>query len=518
MADPTTKAFEPRTLFTILRRRARLIAIIVGAAALSAAVLSSMREDEYRATTEVLLVSPVAAAELTDAGRANAIRVIESDLVSDEVDSQLGYRTSLSVRLLSDSDVIALTGINGDPQRAADTANAYAEVYISQRRTRQLEELEQRRGELQESYDTVSDDLVELTAPLAELDAQIAAAITESQITALTDFRDRLDNDISAQRQSLVGQQATFAQQLNELQLARATVATSSGEVLSEAVPPTAPASPVPVRDGIAAALVAAVFAVALAVLLERLDDSVRDIHHLRDLADVPVIGSVPRVDAVVGLVFSTDSGGNQEVAESFRQIRTTLDFVGVSQSVRSIMITSAAAGEGKTTAALNLAGAEASHGRKVLLISADLRRPTIAKRLGIQRRLGLSDVLAGTTTLANAVHRIDESLLHVLTAGQHPPNPAEMLGGGRLDAVVAEAMRHFDLVILDSPPVLPVNDARIIAGSADAVVLVAARRVSKATEYTEALEALELTETPVIGTILNFGDRAVSYYYSDSR
>jgi capsular exopolysaccharide synthesis family protein len=269
----------------------------------------------------------------------------------------------------------------------------------------------------------------------------------------------------------------------------------------------------VPLRDGLAAAVVAAVFAVGLAVLLERLDDTVKDIDHVRSLTDVPVLGTVPEADRVGGLVFAAGRAGNQEVSEAFRQIRTGLDFLGVPHSVRSIMITSAVAQEGKTTVAVNLAGAEASAGRKVLLIGADLRRPAIANRLQIKRQIGLSGVLAGTKQKATSFERIDKSNLYVLTAGRRPPNPAELLGSGRLDSVVSQAILEFDLVIIDSPPVLPVTDARIIAASVDAALLVVARRSSKVSEFTDALAALELTGTPVIGTILNKGDPIGSYY-----
>ena len=200
---------------------------------------------------------------------------------------------------------------------------------------------------------------------------------------------------------------------------------------------------------------------------------------------------------------------------ESIRQLRTNLRFVNVDTPPRSFIVTSAVPGEGKSTVSLSLARSLADAGSPVILIDADLRRPTVAKKLKLDAKVGLTQVLAGQVEIANAVHQLGDSNLFVLPAGRIPPNPSELLGSDKMRQLINELSEEF-IVVVDVPPLLPVTDASLLSHSVDGVILVGSIGRSHREQMTEASSILKKVNANLFGLVLNRAPRkglGNSYY-----
>ncbi|HLN60790.1 MAG TPA: CpsD/CapB family tyrosine-protein kinase [Symbiobacteriaceae bacterium] len=207
-------------------------------------------------------------------------------------------------------------------------------------------------------------------------------------------------------------------------------------------------------------------------------------------------------------------------VAEAFRVLRTNLQFLGLDEPLRSILLTSAAPGEGKSTTAANLGVAFAQAGTRVCLVDADLRRPMLAKLLGLENWAGLTTALIGQAPLEECVKKTPVEGLWLLPSGPVPPNPAELLGSERMAALLERLKAEYDLVLIDSPPVLAVTDAAVLAPRTDGVVLVIRAGRTDRRAVQRARTALETVHARVLGTVL--GGVAQSekegYYYAYDR
>jgi capsular exopolysaccharide synthesis family protein len=197
---------------------------------------------------------------------------------------------------------------------------------------------------------------------------------------------------------------------------------------------------------------------------------------------------------------------------EQFRTLRARVDSLAAQHPLRTIALTSAVAGEGKTVASVNFALVNAmSVGRRVLLVDCDLRNPKVHSALGLAPELGLAEVLADRASLAEAVTKLEGTKLEVVAVRGQPPNPAELLASERMKALVAEAAASYDRVILDTPPVLAVPDAKSVSDLADAILLVVQAGSTAASDVTTALDLLERRR--VLGVVLNGVEDASDRY-----
>ncbi|MED4047515.1 CpsD/CapB family tyrosine-protein kinase [Priestia megaterium] len=202
-------------------------------------------------------------------------------------------------------------------------------------------------------------------------------------------------------------------------------------------------------------------------------------------------------------------------VAEQYRTIRTNIQFSNVDQDIKAIIVTSSGAEEGKSTTASNLATVYAQQGLSVLLIDADLRKPTGHYTFRLENHIGLTNVLTRQSTLAQAVQESEIPHLSVLTSGPIPPNPSELLASGQMAELLKEMKEQFDMIIFDTPPILAVADAQILANQVDGTILVVS---SGKTEKDAALKSKELlsnAQGKLLGVVLN--NRKVeegNYYY----
>ncbi|KZU16270.1 Tyrosine-protein kinase EpsD [Lactiplantibacillus plantarum] len=200
-------------------------------------------------------------------------------------------------------------------------------------------------------------------------------------------------------------------------------------------------------------------------------------------------------------------------VTEQIKTIRTNLNYSMVGKPLKTLMITSAVQGEGKSTIGGNLAVEYAKKGMQVLLVDADLRRPTIHQTFGVSNQRGLSSWLSGQLVDVNdAIYPVLDHLF-VMPSGPKPPNPAELLASDKMTEFLTVATRKLDLVIVDAPPVLPVTDARILAGQVDGTVLVVRQNFVEKVAVRQAVNALKNARTQLLGTVLNDVDIKTNGY-----
>ena len=273
--------------------------------------------------------------------------------------------------------------------------------------------------------------------------------------------------------------------------------------VVQEAEVPSAPTSPKQALSVALGLLLGLGAGIALALLRAALDTKIRNEKDLERVTDLPVLGGIvfdPKAKDRP-LIVHEDSASPR--AESFRTLRTNLQFLDAGRRERAFVVTSAIPGEGKSTTTANLAIALAQAGAKVLLVGADLRKPKMAHYLGIEGSVGLTDVLIGRVELADAVQRWGRTDLFLLPSGQLPPNPSELLGSALMDDLIRRLNKDFDVVLYDAPPLLPVTDAAVLARLVGGcLVLVASGRTSTP-EFETALATLENVDAPVSGIVL---------------
>ncbi|PRO65829.1 CpsD/CapB family tyrosine-protein kinase [Alkalicoccus urumqiensis] len=202
-------------------------------------------------------------------------------------------------------------------------------------------------------------------------------------------------------------------------------------------------------------------------------------------------------------------------ISEQYRTIRTNIQFASMDHEVRLLAVTSTAPGEGKSTTAANLATVFAQQDARVLLIDADLRKPTGHYTFQVDNTTGLTNVLTNQAKLEEVTSSTVVPALDILTCGPIPPNPAELLSSKRMDWLLTEARQQYDIIIIDTPPVLAVTDAQVIGNQADGVVLVTSSGTTKQEDAQKAKELLENASANVLGVVLNRKERTQgSYYY----
>ena len=434
---------------------------------------------------------------------------------------------------------------------------------------RSLSSVEDERAKLLTRRTAIDPDVAVLTNRIAELEDQLRQiAVTyeeglKNQVVAEDSSMAHFSRDLS----KIPAQEATYQRlqrqpkvledmygmlqtKLKEAEIQAATV-DATVQVVDSAVAPTKPVRPRALLDLAAALVLGAVIGLLLAVAREHLDATVRTREQLQTITDVPVLGLIPRIrvrsndSAVkrfavhlkrrvkrerspVPLVGLTPTGRNSELSksalairkaldldvesrmgiiEAFGQLQTNIQYARPDRLVKSIVVTSALPGEGKTTTAVNLALTLAQHGTSVLLIDADLRCGSVANAFDIPSAPGLSELLERKVQLEGVLTRLEVGgmgRLSVIPSGLVPAHPGGVLLSNELRDLLEEAEREYDIIIIDSPPLNVVADAAILSGVTQGVVLVARAGVTAKAAITYAAEQLRLVRAPLFGTILN--------------
>ena len=284
---------------------------------------------------------------------------------------------------------------------------------------------------------------------------------------------------------------------------------------------PSSPTSPDPVKNLGLALLAGLVLGIGLALLRHALDTKVRSEADIKSLSEAPLLAGLPLESTTPGqglLSVETDPHGRH--AEAIRRLRTNLMFVDVTTGKHSFVVTSAMPGEGKTVTSVNLGLAMADSGTKTLLIDADLRNPSVAKTMGIEGGVGLTTVLLGDAEPGDVIQQWGTTDLHVLPAGQVPPNPRELLGSEPMQTPRATLLRDYDFVLIDSPPVVPVIDAVILERLTGGLLMIVGIDRTKKKDLASAMKQLTTVGAHVSGFARNFvaGRQGSQYRYGYHR
>jgi succinoglycan biosynthesis transport protein ExoP len=342
-----------------------------------------------------------------------------------------------------------------------------------------------------------------LSDSVSALQAEVSASapldtvIIQPQVTDASPVRaQRIANAVSVE----------FTKLVNRLETPQgSSTSPVKVSVVQPAELPATPSSPNKKLDVVLGLLVGLAIGLGGAVLRESLDRTVRTKEAAQNAADAPVIGSIGEDDQAKTrpLIVKDDSFSPR--SEAFRQLRTNIRFLSVDAQVRSLVVTGSVANEGKTTTASNLAVALAQAGERVVLVDADLRRPSIAELLGLNPALGLSNVLLDHTLLPRALQSWGNELpLRVITSGPIPPNPSELLGSGRMAELINQLKMNSDVIVFDSPPILPVTDAAALARLTDGAVVVCRAGSTRIEQLRHSADALRRVGAPVLGVVLN--------------
>lgn len=259
---------------------------------------------------------------------------------------------------------------------------------------------------------------------------------------------------------------------------------------------------------------------IGASVLRASLDNRIRGELDLRRVTDSPLLGGISFDQDAAKRPLLTQASPQSPRAESFRQLRTNLQFANVSGHAKTVLVTSSLPGEGKSTIAANLAVALSQADQTVCLVDADLRRPMIGEYLGLDRHAGLTTALVGSEDVNDLLQPWGEDNLYVLTSGRIPPNPSELLGSQEMKGLIARLEQAFDAVVIDAPPLLPVTDAAVLSQHVGGVVMIVGAQKLRQQDLDKSLSALRMVGANLLGLVLNRlpakGPDAYSYgYYS---
>ena len=288
--------------------------------------------------------------------------------------------------------------------------------------------------------------------------------------------------------------------------------------VITPAIAPTSPATP-NVRLNLAlGTFVGLALGLGLAVARSVFDNKVRGEADVRKITDAPLLGGIAFDPDAANRPLLTQAAPQSPRAESFRQLRTNLQFANVSGHAKTVLVTSSLPGEGKSTTATNLAIAIAQAGQTVCLVDADLRRPMVNDYLGLERNAGLTTALLGAADVNDLLQPWGDNNLYVLTSGRIPPNPSELLGSDEMKDLIRRLEQAFDSVIIDAPPLLPVTDAAVLSQHVGGVVLLVGAQKTKHQDLEKALKALQMVGANLLGIVVNRlpakGPDAYAYSY----
>jgi non-specific protein-tyrosine kinase len=511
MAADDDQSLDLRRYLAVVHRRSAFILLVALATGLVALVASLLQASVYEAHADILVQPRATESVFSDSqGRSSLnaieteIEVLSSDPIQDGVRARLGSLPDVSAKRVGETEVMQVTGRSTDAQRAASIANAYAESYVEFRKTEAV-------GDLEAAGRGIQDKIDELQAEIEELELRISETAPAGQAAIEVTLGPRYSN--------LLTQQALLAQKLDELQV-DADLKSGGARIVRAARVPESPATPKPVRNSLAALGLGLVVGSMAAFVRENFDDSVRSKKQLNQAVGLPVLGLIPAVAGGGSDLGSSAKlvSGDSPAGEAFRTLRTSLQLLGVDRPIGSLQITSPLAGEGKTSIVSGLGIMLAATGQRVVLVDSDLRRPRLHAVFGFANDVGLTSAFVGDVEISAAVRQVPgEQSLFLLPSGPVPTNPSELLSSKRMAELLFALQGEFDMIVVDSAPVLPVTDATLLAAWVEATLLVARADITTERQLAEAVEQLQRVEANLIGTVLNGVKDDLGYGYYDS-
>jgi tyrosine-protein kinase len=511
-----------RRLAKVVRRRWRVVIIVTALTLIASLAYGLTRSQEYQATSEILVRGTSTASQggASQALSANPERLMETELQLIEsrstrasVEAESGQSIGVSAEALGDSDVIQVTLQGDDPDVVTAQLVTFTDTYLDLRRQDEVAALQTQMAAKRASRRTARRDLQDARAPLAEMDDRLAALPAGPERDVLQQQRDTLALQTEARTGSLQSYVSSLDDEIRQLE---DDISQAGGGLAAISRPDSAsPVTPSPTRSLLVGGLVGLLAGVGAAFVREQFDDSIRSMQDLELVTDgLPVIGIIPRRanrrdDGKLGLAMAgeAESAG----AEAYRNLATSLGFIMRREDVTTIEITSPAEGEGKTTTVANLGLAFARTGQRVLIVDADFRRQRLNRLFGLgPSERGLATALVGHDDPLDAIITLETDLgggtrsLGLLPAGVASRSPAELLESPETPKVLARLKEDATLILIDTPPVLPVADALVLAQHVDATALVCAAGSTGRDRIVQALGALRGVDAPLLGTILN--------------
>lgn len=522
---PPTQLDVRDHLLVLLRRKWVVIGSIIAFGALAFA-WSSLQTPVYSSSARVLIQRPGSSANQFNPGGqvANADLLAEIELqfyngeaVKRAAEEKLGYPASATGSAGGRGSVMQITSSNTNPQKASDVANRYAEAYVEIRRKFSVDDFASTAQITQAKIDDIDRQLAVLDEQATQEPPPTTGDTRNNNPPTTVTRTTSLSGQ--AQRNSLAAQREVLEKNLANLQISQQNAETGGPQILVPAKPATSPTSPNPERDTIMGLLVGLLLGVAAAFLIDFLDDSIKSRTDLEAATEAaPILAIIPylegwkrRSDAHLASIERPSS----PTSEAYRTLRTSVQFAGLERTIHSLQITSPRSQDGKSTTSANLAVALARAGLRVILVDCDLRRPRVHEFFNASNAVGFTSVLLGQARLDQALQGIENiPTLQLLASGPTPPNPSELLSGRRAADLVQNLKDGTDILVFDTPPVLPVSDALVISDLMDAVILVVAAGSTTKKEAHRAYEMLRQVEAPIIGTIMNSGPGQSGYGY----
>lgn len=486
MGEPQSAPANLLRYVQILSRRILWLVGIVVLCVAGGVGLSSLQTKQYSATAQ-LLVEPASGSVPTGGTQETVsptdvltdLQLVTSAPIEAAAAKKLGFTPKVTAQEVNQTDVIALTVSAPSPTQASDAANTYAKTYVAYQQQSAITALASAEQQLQLQINSI--------------DAQAQALEAQPNPTPQT----------NATIAALSSQSAVLKEDLAELQVTGAE--TPGGvEVVSPASVPSSPSSPKPLRYAILALLLGVVLGTAAAFAAEYFDNKVYSKDQVERLTGgAPVLATIPMVKGWKKArrpALITELDPFSAVTEAYRGLRTSLQFAGYDGALRTILVTSSLGAEGKTSTVANLGVALAKAGQRVVVVGCDLRRPRIGGLLGLSESPGFTSVLLGQVELKRALQSVPGVPgLAMLGTGPMPPNPAELLGSAQAAETFRLLAAAFDVVLIDSPPLLPVDDARVLSAYVDAVLLVVAAGRTTEAQVIRASERLNVRPTGVV-------------------
>lgn len=491
-----------RQYLQVIRRRWIVIVAIVVVTSASAYVVSLRMTPMYQADAQVN-VTPFTSASsqsnilnmLTDPSAAlqTDVTLIQSAAVLGPAAKLVGLASAapltsaVGAKVLAGTQIIDVSAVSPVPAHARNWANAVAAAFINFQRDQAI-------GQVTAASQDISQRLASLKAQMAAAGSSPASA---AAISGLSSQIDTLQGELD----SLPG---------------ASSIVSGGGVVIAQATLPTVAVSPKKKQNVLLGAVVGLLLAVGLVLLIEALDDRLRSAEEVEALAGVPTLGSVPYTKEMSkpSLAAAMLHEQTSAVSEAYRTLRTNVRFLSVERPLRTLLVTSSVKGEGKSTTSANLAAAFAASGVRTVLVSADLRRPSLHRFFGLENSVGVVDAVLPDVPLDALLQTNELPDLWLLAAGRIPPNPTEILGSARFAEILEALSSAADLVIVDSPPLLGVADASALASRVDGVLLVVNPGEADRRTLEHATKQLNKAGGRLLGTVMNAVGPGMGYGY----
>lgn len=525
--DDTTLQADLRQYMMLLWRWAWLIILAAVLAGGAAYITSQFQQPVYQATT-TLLINEASTAQTSDytailtserlartySEMLTKRPVLDEVLlrIEEELGLELGYedidafKETITVQLVRDTQLIEVSVENTDPDLAALIANTLVEVFTAQNQALQATRFAESKTSLEEQ--------------LTRLDGQI-----HNTVAALDDIQDDFEREAERTRleAELTQYRQTYSELLQSYEQIRVSEAQTTSNVVQvePAIVSENPIRPRVLMNTALAFVVGGMLAVGVIFLIEALDDTLKSPDDVSRHLQLPILGTIIRHDANNGSLVARDEPRSPS-AEAFRSLRTNIQYASVDYPIRSLLITSPSAGAGKSTVSANLGTVMVQGGKRVVIVDADMRRPRQHEFHKLENRLGLSSLFMVSTNFDDGlpdgiVHSAKSEGLEIITAGKNPPNPSELLASEKMSQLIRYLSTDRDVLIVDSPPLMAVTDAAVLAPRVDGVLLVVQPGETRLAEARNAVEQLRRVGANLIGVVINEVDPKsgrYGYYY----